>query len=354
MTELITLTAGAVTFSDWARIAVTYSAVEAFRVFAATCADDATGAVAFKLLPETQVGITAGADQIFQGFVDYTEPSFDALAHKVEVQGRSAGAGIADHAALHPSREFRGQTILQIAQALAPPGVTFSTDIALAPVSLFRLNPGETVHHALIRLCQVQHLALASRPDGSVSITSGGATVVHPTVLRDYGAEGSAGRILRASATFDATPKHSAFHIHGQRSLGRASLSTIRIAQTASLTKLIRTKEAIHFPNVGVDDGAARIMAQSMRDRHVGASTTATVTLPSWRDDNGLLWQANTLIQVDAPKLQMQRNMLIRQVNLTQDKEGTLAQLTLCDPAALKMGARSSQNDHYATAKVAN
>lgn len=351
MAETVKLTAGSQAFFDWTRIDITYSAIEPYRIFAATCADDQYGSVAFGMLPETQVTIDAGLDRVFAGYIDLTEPSFAGDAHKVEIQGRSKGAAIADHHASHPSREFRGQTILQIAQAIAPSDVMFSADVPLKPIDLFRLNPGESVHHALLRLCQKQHLALMAKPDGSVAITQAGTSVTHKTVLRDYGTDDYAGRILRAGATFDATPKKSAFKVQGQRSLGRMALSTIRVNQSGKLAKIARTKENIHFADSALDDGSAQIMAQSMRDRHVGASTLATVTVPSWRDDNGVLWTANTEIEVDAPKLQLVRNMLIRQVNLVQDKSGTEAQLTLCDPAALKKGARTSQNDAYATAK---
>jgi prophage tail gpP-like protein len=330
------------------RVALSYAAHVPYRELACTLTDDAHGATLAAVYPEHQVTAYAGPDLILAGFTEYAEASFDSGAHKVEMRARSKGHALHDHAATHPTREFRDQTILQIARTLTPPGVVVTADVPLKPVGLFRLNPGETVADALGRLANKQHLQLMSLPDGSVRITEGGSAVAHMHVLTDHGPRAN---IVKGAAVFDASARKSAYHVIGQRTLGRVGAATIRVTASAHHPRIVRTKEAhIHADSdVGADE--ADTLAQAHRDRQHGASTEATVICRGWRDDAGLLWKANTQVAVDCDRLQLHRSMLIKQVALSADRAGSSAALTLVDPAALKKGVRSKDTSRYAADK---
>jgi prophage tail gpP-like protein len=63
-------------------------------------------------------------------------------------------------------------------------------------------------------------------------------------------------------------------------------------------------------------------------NRRYGRSKQLSVTIDSWRDKAGKLWEPNTLIPVNLPT-QANTELLIAEVTFMRDSDGTHARLTL-------------------------
>ncbi|CAM7735901.1 hypothetical protein KLPMMMO235B2_26355 [Klebsiella pneumoniae] len=70
-------------------------------------------------------------------------------------------------------------------------------------------------------------------------------------------------------------------------------------------------------------------------NRRYGRSKQLSVTIDSWRDKAGKLWEPNTLIPVNIPTLKLPNTeLLIADVTFMRDSDGTHARLTLMPPEA--------------------
>ena len=70
-------------------------------------------------------------------------------------------------------------------------------------------------------------------------------------------------------------------------------------------------------------------------NRRYGRSKQLSVTIDSWRDKDGKLWEPNTLLPVNLPTLRLpDTEMLLSEVTYMRDDNGTHARLTLMPPEA--------------------
>ena len=80
--------------------------------------------------------------------------------------------------------------------------------------------------------------------------------------------------------------------------------------------------------------------AQSVADwevvRAFGLSSTLTVTLPTWRQPSGALWDAGLRVPVDIEALNIRGDWVIDSVNWAVDDGGTITTLTLNLPESYK------------------
>lgn len=344
--ETVSLLVEGVAWTAWTRIVINYSATDAARVFALTASDDTTAS--WQWMPNSEVKVFAGGDMVLNGFLEVVNPSFDAAHHKIELSGRSRSADTIDSSAEHETGEFRDMTVLDIAKALDKQGVGFSTDQKLKKIPLFRVNSGETVFEALERACRHEHLVLQGQADGSIKITKGGKTRVNTPLIEGV-------NIKIGSATFDVSKKHSDYKIKGQRAIGKHLSGALTIERSSKDTNVKRYRPKHVHTETDTDEGRAQKRADRERDRQHGESIKAEITVVGWRDDNGRLWEANTLVFVYSPRLNLEQDLLIQSVSLSQDgTQGTIARLSLVHPKALDSDAPtgSKSNKAYAPGAV--
>lgn len=333
MDEYVTLVVAGYRWRQWTRAAVTYSAKQAARAFAFSLTDAQPWLGAWNFMPGEECAVYGNGDLLCQGYINTMSPSYEAQQHKVEISGRSKSQDTIDCSAEHDKGEFKEKNPLQIAQALDKYGVGYKADTDLKNLSIFRLNPGETIHQAVERACRKQQLIMMGQPDGSVLITKGGEKRVHPPLIEGV-------NILGASATFGDEDKHSDYVVKGQRAFGSQSKTSLRVEAKATDNSVKRKRTKVILPETDVTEEEAQRRAENHRDKQQGESVKASVKLQGWRDAGGQIWQANTLIYVQSPMLKLSMDLLIESVSLTQDEGGTFTQLSLVQPQALGSSAK--------------
>jgi prophage tail gpP-like protein len=82
---------------------------------------------------------------------------------------------------------------------------------------------------------------------------------------------------------------------------------------------------------------AARTRAIWEKTVRAGRAIAASITVQGWRQTpTGSLWQINQLVDVFAPWLQIEGQMLISAVSFSKSLQGTLTTLTLSSPDAYR------------------
>lgn len=270
---------------------------------------------------------------LITGFVDTVNPSYDARSHTFNVRGRDATADLVDCAAVHKKGEWRNADLAQIARDLVGPfgiPVKISGDIG-KPFPTFAIEPGETAFACLERAARQRGARLLS--DGQGSLLVGTVPPGHSSTALKEG-----DNLLSASATNDASQRFSEYTVKGQQSgtddvNGAAAASIKAVATDSAVT---RYRPLLILDEDQGDIGGFERRAKWEASVRGARALTVNCTVQGWSHTGGL-WRPNTLVQVDAPRIRVQRELLVRDVDLVCDEGGTRTDLVLTPQTAFTL-----------------
>lgn len=332
-TEFVSVTVSGTRYSSWEFVRIGAGVKHAAREFELRVAAEAgASATASAFQAFTPVSVYAGGDLLLKGYVDVYHPRIGKDNADITISGRSKAADAVDCSVEHRKPDYVSRTLLQIAQDQDRFGIGFSVGegVQLAPIPLWRPNPGETLFHALDRLCHDAQCTMAGQPDGSIKFVKAG---VSPP--RQAGALVEGVNIKIGDSVHDCSGRHSKTMVHGQGVKGSGAQST-QIMATAEDSTVPRTRELHVVNDADTDRDRTKKHARHHRDHQAGNGLRATITTAGWRDETGALWTPGNKVYVESPFLAVEQDMLIEHVAYTQDngREGTQAILQLVDPRA--------------------
>ena len=327
----------------------------------------------WQILPGSQCEIRYGNEIILTGWVDAYRPSYDAGSHNIRLSGRSKTCDFVDCSALVEGGQFKGMTVGEIAQQLAKP---FDIEVVLLhdgePEAEVQVQQGETCFALVERLSRLQALLVTDDASGRLVLTRAGSGRAS-TALR-HGAN-----ILAANADLDWSKRFSEVLVKAQRpgngnksddDAGSGNQSAAAFARLASIdnvcerykarmqlqrasggrrgnpksltevhggvrdAEITRYRPLLIVAEAQSDNGIAETRAEWEVRRRVAEGTKAVVTVVGWhQSDGGGLWEPNQLVQVEAPWLSLNREMIISEITYSYDDGGerTSFELTLAD-----------------------
>jgi prophage tail gpP-like protein len=338
---------------------------------------------AWQIQPGAKCEVRYGNETLLTGWVDSYQPSYSATDHSVRLSGRSKTCDLVDCSVLVDGGQFRGLTVGEIARQLAKPfGVGVKVVHDGEPEAEVQVQQGETVFALVERLCRLQALLVTDDASGNLVLTRAGGGRAS-TALR-HGQN-----ILTASSNLDQSKRYSDVIVKAQRPgnsnksdddappsdysdnwvpTNRQRLAEIeaianpgeryfalrtyqranangsgRRGNPSSLTQIhgaIRDPEITRYRPLLIvaeaqsDDGLAETRADWEVRRRKGEGTKATINVNGFHQLNGSLWETNMLVQVEAPWLALNIELIISDVTYTYDENGEITQLGLTLPAA--------------------
>lgn len=288
------------------------------------------GQKAFEIKPGQTCEVWVDGQIVITGYIDETEPAYDATSHAITVTGRDKTGDLVDCGAIYKSGHWINKTIAQIAQDLIAPfgiGLKVQADIG-APLPVFAIQEGASVFEELERAARMRALLLVSDGQGNLVLTRAGTDRAGAHLL-----EG--GNILRASGMLSWKDRFSHYIVKGQRT-GNDHAFAATVAQQQEAVKDATINRYRPLVLLAEDqDGNATLRQRAEWERNVraGRGTRATVTVQGWQA-NGKLWQPNTLTRLQSPRLAADLDLLIVSVNYTLDDSGALTVLDLAQPQA--------------------
>lgn len=273
--------------------------------------------------------VRLGDDVLITGFVDARSMSISADDHSFQVVGRDKAAALIDCSAVLAAWEFNGVGVLEICRRVATP---FDVQVTLAPgvvappaPSKIVVNPGDTAHDVIDRVCRLAGLFAMSDGAGNLLLTvAGNAMTPTPLVMP--------GNILQASAGFDGSPCYRKYIVIGQQQggdlLSNTAAADVRAEafdfnSRASRVLMIKAEGSVNIQQAQdrANWEAAVRRAQALE---------AVITVQGWEQQGGALWPVNALVQVSAPVIDVDREMLISEVSYSLSQSGgTTTELTL-------------------------
>jgi prophage tail gpP-like protein len=262
---------------------------------------------------------------VITGFVDVVEPSYDNDKHSVKITGRDATCDLVDCSAIHKTGGWTNAKLDQIANDLCKPfgiKVLVQTDLG-AVFPKWRIQEGETVYECLERAARLRGVLLMSDGQGSLILGRPSQTSIGVTLQRGVNIE-------KAKAKNDATKRFSQYIIKGQRPGSNDANGEAVTSQKAQSTDAAVTR---YRPLVVLleDQGQVsdfKTRAQFEATVRAARALEATITVTGWTYAGGV-FGPNNLLHVTDPWLGIDRDLLIKDVDLTLDENGTRGEIGL-------------------------
>lgn len=338
MTGEIHLETGGSRFGGWTRVSVSRS-IEAFGGSFSFTASEKSPAdpLGRPIRMGDSAVIRIGDVALITGYIDQINPEYDANTHTIRVSGRSKTADLVDCSATHSPGEWRERTLEQIAAELTKPfgiKVRAETSTGLS-FSIFKLEPAETVHGAIIRAAAQRAILVTDNGAGDLVLTRVG--------LARAGVELRKGdRIRSARGSFSNRDRFSVYTVKGQR---RSSDSDGDNPQT-QVSAQVKDLAVKRFRPLDVlaeepgDVGSYRDRAKWEASTRQGRALRATLVVQDWAHPGGL-WLPNQRVNVHDAWLGIRREMLIVGATWILDESGRRTELSIAPPEAFELLATS-------------
>ena len=275
--------------------------------------------------------VTIGGETVITGYIDAINASVDSQNHGITASGRSKAADLIDCSAIGTPSSWSNRKFEAIAADLVKPlgiSIVARSDTG-APFAKFAVQTGESVFEALERMAKLRSLLLISTSAGAVEI-------VTPTP------KGAAIRLVQGqhfkaiTGRHDVSQRFSQYLIKGQ-SAGSDSVN----GKAAAHVKASATDPAIerYRPLMIVAEDQANAASMSARAKweatvRAAKAQGADVTLPTWRDPTGQLWQPMQRVRLVSQWVNIDADLLITNVSLRLSQDESTATLTLAYPDA--------------------
>lgn len=337
--DVVTLTVGDKKIEGWDSVRVTRSIERFPSDFSLGLLDYYPGTHEKQLVVEgAPCEVHFGEDPVITGYVDNWEPAITRARHEVQANGRSKCQDLVDCSAEWPNNVINRSNALNIASRLASwYGIKVSSDVDdLVEVPQFTINWGESPQEIIERVSRWSALLYYDLPDGNLLLTRVGSRRAASGVAEGENVEQAYYRADMSERFSDYVGvSMSVSPIAGfspDTAYDSVTLATSRDPEAASMR--YRKRIVIVESTLMASMQAQRAIDWEMNRRY-GRSKQLSVTVDSWRDKAGKLWEPNTLIPVNLPTLRLpDTELLIAEVTFMRDSDGTHARLTLMPPEA--------------------
>lgn len=278
--------------------------------------------------------ILSNGDLVMTGYVEDVEIEMDGSPnHEIRVTGKSRGADCVKCSVDHKTHEMRDVTVLDVAQAIDTPGIGYSTDEQLPKIDVVRMNIGDTHLKVLDKLTRKQGLFLSSTKDGGVIITRHGKQ-------RHSGGIIEGDNFLKGVARFSSGNRFEKVKVKGHKAHGTGK-GAIRHEALKEDSGARKGTVKVIVPKTQMEKGEAKEHAEHLARTRFGDSTQLQAGLQGWRDQGGQIWEIGWLVYCKVPSCELDMDLAVNELNLTQNEHETIAQLMLVHPDAL--GAKTGQ-----------
>jgi len=332
LSDEVTLKIGGLIHGGWTGLEIESSLTEISDSFSVSLTDLDPGRQAiFQVAPGNPCALAIGGTTLITGYVNDVDIAYDANSHGLTIRGRDKTGDLVDCTALVSGfGQWNSVSLMVIAkELLAPFGIAASSTVSDTSKVLagHAVQMGETVWECLDR---------AMRQYGVMAMVDGSGNLVFARP-GDGGALAEArlgGNILSASAAYSERETFRDYYVLGQFPGGNETYSDPRVTtgacehaadpNVARYRPLIvqvecNTSDMSFLPTRAAWEAAFRS----------GKGRRFTVTVAGWRDANGMLYAANTMIRLEDDFLGVHETLLVVAVRLSLSENGQLATLTL-------------------------
>ena len=296
------------------------------------------------LVPGDAVEIYLDRDLVITGYIDGVDVSMSDNDRNFKVSGRDKTADLVDGAASSLNfTTLQNYTLLQAASNLLSPygiQVVNNTEIG-KKFNTVSIEHGQSVFNVLDGMAKQRGILLTTNEKGQLVLTKAADKKAKVQLV-----EGD--NIKRASLQWDFRRRFSTYYVYGQ---GPAKISlqgkvTNKANSSAKDDAITRYRPRVVIAERAATSDETLKQAQWEAKNAAAKSTQVNVTVNNWRQGEGTvkndfvgpsnpLWEINALVQVFAPSISVDGEMLIERVEFKLDEDGgEITELSLVRPDA--------------------
>jgi prophage tail gpP-like protein len=342
MRETVTLAISGIQIVGWKSVAVTRSLKDASAAFALSLVfTDPDSGLVLDIQPDLDCevstrpeGSSSDADEIIvSGTTSDDDMTETGSSLSVTVNGKSHTQRLVKNSCVHETGRLAKLTPLQIAQTLAAP---YDVDVISTvdtgdPISVFRLEPGESVFAAIERACRERGLMITDDTAGRLVLCRAG------TARNDSIVYGGAVDVTKWHHSRSSAERYTEYRVIGQKAgnnqaFGDAVAGCVGVAYDKGWTD--REHVLTIIADGEADKAGCQARAKWEAATRAGKSSTLSISVRGWRSPSGKLWKVNELVRVKYPARGIDRDLLISEIVYTQNDSGTTADITLSLPSS--------------------
>lgn len=284
--------------------------------------------------------VLIGGEPVITGYIDDYSPQCDPESSTINIHGRDKTCDLVDCSAIHKSGQWHNVGLVRIVEDICKPfGIAVVVDDAVElgdKFKSFALEEGETAFCAIDRACRMRAVLCTSTPLGEVLLTRAsdedvGVQLIEGVNMKVFGARHS------------WRERYSLVTIKGQGK-GDDDESGEAVAHAKAEAK---DEEINRYrPLVVVAEHGAGLKSLSDRAKwevkvRMGRGKRGTCTVVGWRVGTdgqvGRMWQPNTLVYIDSPRLNLAADMLIVGCTYRISEQGKVTELTFARREAFEV-----------------
>lgn len=310
-------------YTGWKNLSVTLSLEQASNSFSLTASD--AGKLELAQHPiqlGTRCRVIIAGQPVINGWIEDSEPSYDATSHDITFSGRDVTCDAIDSSAQIPNQELHNVTLTEAAhQLMQPYGVTVDCPEPGAKFEKFVVNDGETGFQAIENHAKQRGLIVYTLGDGVLHIRKPNPMNTQLTLKEGV-------NILKASANLSHKERFGQYIVKSQATgQPRRASTVVDSGIRSSRVMIVRAEKA----NDTVSNQQRAEWEMRVRK---AKSERASVTVQGWHYAQNKLWMPNLLVNLDSPRLGIKGELLIASVVLSvDDNGGSLSSLELVHPA---------------------
>jgi len=280
--------------------------------------------------PGEPISLFLNDESVLAGYVDAVELRYDSQSDNQKVVARDVVADLVDCSL--GAKEYHDQTLLQVASDIA---LDFNIEVQAhvdtgAPFKVASVNPGDSPFSVIERLARARGLLIMSDATGALIITRAGLNRAKTSL--QYGVN-----ILGGEATFSHEQLFSEYTVVGDRkSTSEAWGSNVQSKATATDDRVGRYRPFVFVSDTDGDAVTFKDRATWQRNVAFGRAKRVKYSVPGWYDGTQL-WQPNTVVKVEDPRLNINEDLLIVSVTLEKSERGAITSLELTRPEAFDL-----------------
>jgi prophage tail gpP-like protein len=330
------LEVGDVRHEGWLSVSVQRSIEQAAAQFQVSLTETWPGqANPIKVHPGDPCRVLIGDDLIVTGYADAVQLAHSGSDHTVSISGRSKTEDVVDcscEASKSKPAQWKGRTVLQIAQAVCKPyGVEVVCDVPDLPsIKSYVAKVGDRAFDAIEQVCREQRLLVTDTREGKLLLTRVGSQTgpafIHP------------GNILSSSLRADVSRRFSKYVVKGQAqgdddNFGEGVAGVEDSVE--DLQDLARYRLLVIKGEKAMGKAQAGARANWEAVTRAGRSAAVEITVAGWRDEHGRVYDVNRLCKVQDPVIGVDATLLSVSVRfLLDDRQGQVTQIELAPAGA--------------------
>lgn len=283
--------------------------------------------------------VVVAGETVITGYVDSVDDEADARSHFVGIAGRDVTADLVDCSAQHGKGEWRNARLDRIARDLAAPfGITVRVETDLgAPFPVWTIQEGESAYECIERAARQRGVLLLS--DGRGGLILGKAGTRSAGTVLEVGQN-----LLVCGVSNNGAQRYQQYVVKGQRAGNDDAFGTAVSAMKATATDpgVARRRTLVVMAEDEADAASLKRRAEWEATVRAARALTVKAAVQGWTHPGGV-WAPNTRVRLRSVLQRIDRELLIRDVDLIADERGTRAEMVLTPPEAYTLLARPAR-----------